>query len=55
MYGHFGISKTFSFIIYIHLANIIVQYLMNNKSDPSILNVPKIIYWSLNGHILQIN
>ncbi len=50
--GPFGISKTFSSILYQHLSNFIVDYRLKVKNPASIardiLNRPKTIYWSIN-------
>ncbi len=49
MYGHYGISKTVSFILYSYLSNIVLNYTMRNKGINNLpqLVVPKLIYWTI--------
>ena len=49
MYGHFGISKTISCILYSYLSNLIIRYLIKseNLNDSKNLAVPKLIYWTI--------
>ena len=53
MYGHFGISKTISCILYSYLSNIIISYLMKNPQQykSPTLTVPKLVYWTIDTTI----
>jgi hypothetical protein len=47
--GHYGISKTFSFILYAILSNYVIDFRMKFSNDPegSQMNVKKAVYWTL--------
>ena len=47
--GHKGISKTFSFILYILLSNYVVKFKVNNPQDPIArkMRIYKAVYWAM--------
>ena len=54
--GHYGIGKTYSFVLYRLLSDIIFRYKHNYSKDPVKseseseidFKLPKVVYWSIN-------
>jgi hypothetical protein len=65
MYGHLGISKTISFMLYSKLSSYIIKYMMHNSHNQNdlkkemkvynIIKVPKIVYWTLKADYRKNN